>query len=94
MSLRTSRRTLRTATRASSAILCTSRTISFLRSSVSWGTGSRMIWPSLLGVRPRSDSMIAFSTAVMMLRSYGCTVSRRGSGALMVASWLSGVRVP
>ena len=38
--------------------------------------------------------MIALSTAAMMLRSYGCTVSSRGSGALIVASWLSGVRVP
>ena len=57
----TSRRTFRTATRPSSAIWRTILTSSLRRSSVSCGIGRRMILPSFDGVRPRSDSWIAFS---------------------------------
>ena len=56
-----SRRTLRTATRPSSAMWRTTLTSSLRRSSVSCGIGRRMILPSFDGVRPRSDSWIAFS---------------------------------
>src|SRR5581483_8454600 len=66
-----SRRQLRTATRASSARRCTSRTSSLRRSSLSWGMESRMIVPSLLGFRPRSDFWIAFSISGRALRSHG-----------------------
>jgi hypothetical protein len=53
-----------------------------------------MILPSFDGVRPRSDSMIAFSIAFRELGSKGWTVNIRGSGTLIVESWLSGVAVP
>jgi hypothetical protein len=53
-----------------------------------------MILPSFDGVSPRSDSMIAFSIAFIELGSNGWTVSMRGSGTLIVASWFSGVGVP
>ena len=64
------------------------------RSSVSSGIARRMIVPSLFGVRPTSDSMIAFSIALIEALSYGWTVSSRASGALIVASCLSGVSAP
>ena len=38
--------------------------------------------------------MIAFSIDFSELGSNGCTVSIRGSGTLIVASWFSGVGVP
>ena len=38
--------------------------------------------------------MIAFSIAFSELGSNGWTVSIRGSGTLIVASWFSGVGVP
>src|SRR6266542_4051155 len=47
-----SRRTLRTATRASSALERTIFTYSRRRSSVSGGMGTRTTWPSLAGLRP------------------------------------------
>ena len=50
--------------------------------------------PSLDGFRPTSDSLIAFSIALIEDLSYGCTVSRRASGAEIVASWFSGVIAP
>jgi hypothetical protein len=50
--------------------------------------------PSFDGVRPRSDSSTAFSIALICVGSKGCTVSMRGSGAPMVAMFLSGVGVP
>ena len=50
--------------------------------------------PSLEGVRPRSDSMIAFSIALIEDLSYGWIVSSRASGAEIVASWFSGVSAP
>ena len=50
--------------------------------------------PSLDGLRPRSESRIDFSIAFIALLSYGVTVSSRASGALIVASCLSGVCAP
>jgi len=89
-----SRRTLRTATLPSSASRCTSLTRSRRRSSVSAGIGRRITWPSLLGLSPRSLSMMARSMLFMVVLSNGCTVSSRASGAAMFAICLSGVRVP
>ena len=90
----TSRRMLRIATRPSSARLRTTLTSSLRRSSVSSGTCRRMIWPSLFGVSPTSDSRIARSMFLIELLSYGWTVSSRASGAETVASCLSGVCAP
>src|SRR5258705_3205548 len=59
-----SRRRLRTATRDSSAILCTVFASCLRRSSVGDGIARRTILPSLTGVSPRSDVMIAFSIAL------------------------------
>ena len=89
-----SRRTLRTATRPSSASRWTSFTRSRRRSSVSAGIGSRITLPSLLGLSPRSLSMIAFSMLFMAVLSNGWMVSRRDSGVAMFAICLSGVEVP
>ena len=75
----TSRRTLRTATRPSSATPWTTLTISRRRSSVISGICSRIRLPSLLGVRPTSDSWIAFSIAPSAPLSKGVTVSSRAS---------------
>ena len=38
--------------------------------------------------------MIAFSTACTIDLSQTCTLIRRGSGTLTVATWLSGMWVP
>jgi hypothetical protein len=46
------------------------------------------------GVSPRSDSRIVFSICLIELGSNGWIVSMRGSGALIVARFLSGVGVP
>ena len=56
-----SRRMFRIATRPSSASWWTTFTSSLRRSSVSSGIVRRIRFPSLDGVRPRSDSRIAFS---------------------------------
>ena len=90
----TSRRMLRIATRPSSAMLRTTLTSCLRRSSVSSGTARRIRLPSLFGVSPTSDSRIARSIALIELLSYGWIVSSRASGALIVASCLSGVAVP
>src|SRR5271166_33568 len=60
-----SRRTLRIATRPSSARLRTTLTSSRRRSSVSSGIARRTTLPSLEGFRPTSDSLIAFSIALI-----------------------------
>ena len=54
----------------------------------------RMRLPSLLGARPRSDAVIAFSMDLMRPLSHGWMTICRGSGALIAASWMSGVSVP
>ena len=76
------RRTLRTATRPSSARSWTCFTRSLRRSSVSGGNARRITWPSLEGVIPRSLDWIAFSIAPMAPLSKGWTASSRGSGTL------------
>ena len=57
--------------RPSSAMCRTTFTSSLRRSSVSSGIARRISLPSLFGVRPRSDSMIAFSIALIEDLSYG-----------------------
>ena len=89
-----SRRMARTATLASSAFLRTTFVSSLRRSSVRSGSTRRMILPSLEGVRPRSLLRIAFSTAESILVSHREICKRRGSGAEMLAIWVSGVGVP
>ena len=54
----------------------------------------RSTCPSVAGVRPRLESPIAFSTAFTIDLSQTCTEISRGSGTLMVATWLSGMCVP
>src|SRR5918994_2881235 len=89
-----SRRTFRIATLPSSATRRTTLTRSLRRSSVSAGIGSRISLPSFDGVNPRADSWIARSIVLIEPGSNGWIVSSRGSGALIVASCLSGVCVP
>ncbi len=72
----TSRRTLRTATRAFSASCRTTLVRSRRRSSVSGGIGTRITVPAVFGISPRSDFMIAFSIACTMVFSHGVTVMR------------------
>jgi hypothetical protein len=87
-------RACRTATRASSANLCTTFTSSRRRSSVSGGSGMRMRCPSFEGVSPRSEARIAFSMALRSDLSHGCTVSSFGSGAATLATWFKGISPP
>ena len=89
-----SRRTLRTAMRPCSAYLLAILVNSTRRSSESGGMGTRSTWPSAAGLRPRFAPRIAFSTAPTNERSQTCTVIMRGSGTLMVATWLSGMALP
>src|SRR5580704_7976605 len=89
-----SRRTLRTATRPSSAYLWASLASSARRSVVSSGIGMRIICPSGAGLRPRPASRIALAVATTKPLSQTLTVSRRGSGALTVPTWLSAMRWP
>src|SRR2546422_3519285 len=88
------RRSVRTSTRPSSTFLCSCFTSSLRRSSLRAGMFRRMTAPSLLGVSPRSEPRIAFSIALMRLRSHGWMTICRGSGALMAASDTSGVAAP
>ena len=53
-----------------------------------------MSWPSLPGFNPSSDFWIAFSTALMIVRSQGWIRIMRASGTVMVASWFKGVGFP
>ena len=85
---------VRTALRASSAILWTWRESSLRRSSVSGGTGMRTTLPSLFGFSPRSDARIAFSMAPISVGSNGWATISVGSGTESEATWLSGMRVP
>ena len=89
-----SRRTLRIATRPSSATPWMTLTISRRRSSVISGICRRMTLPSLFGVSPTSDSLIAFSIALERTLVVGRDVSSRASAAATLESWLSGVSVP
>ena len=53
-----------------------------------------MSGPCVTGSSPRSVSRIAFSMTLIWVRSYGVTVSSRGSGAAMFATWLRLICVP
>ena len=53
----------------------------------------RSDWPSTIGLSPRSEERIALSTAFTWVLSQTWTESMRGSGILMVATWLSGISV-
>src|SRR5712664_488366 len=86
-----SRRRLRTATRAFSASCRTTLISSLRRSSVSTGIGTRTVSPAAAGLRPRSESRIAFSIACASFFSKGVTPMVRASSSVTLATWLSGV---
>lgn len=88
------RRTLRIATRESSAFALASFTKSRRRSSVRAGSTTRMTLPSLEGFTPRSESRSDFSTAVIELLSNGETRIVRASVTVNDASCCSGVGAP
>jgi len=90
----TSRRTLRTATRAFSASCRSTFVISRRRSSVSGGMGMRITVPAVIGVSPRSDLKIAFSIACTTLFSHGEMTSVRPSSTAMLATCCSGTSEP
>ena len=85
---------LRTATRALSASLCTTLIRSLRRSSVSAGIGTRTVSPIVAGLSPRSESRIAFSTALTIFFSHGVTPIVRASSKVTLATPLIGVGVP
>ena len=89
-----SRRTLRMATRPSSACLWACLTRVLRRSSVSDGMGMRMSFPSFCGFRSRSEPRMAFSMGWSSLGSQGWMVMRVGSGVARLPTWLRGVGVP
>jgi hypothetical protein len=88
------RRILRMATRPSSIRLRTCLDSSSRRSSVSDGISRRMMLPSLVGIRPSSEVMIAFSIAERAFLSHGVIPSRRVSMTWIEAIWLTGTFVP
>jgi hypothetical protein len=53
-----------------------------------------MSLPSLAGLSPRSEVCSAFSIGFTIARSHGWIRSRRGSGALTVATWFRGTCEP
>ncbi len=67
---------------------------SLRRSSVSSGSVTRIVLPSLEGLTPRSESRIDFSIAVIDDLSYGVISTIRASGTWKVASCCSGVCEP
>jgi hypothetical protein len=74
--------------------LWTTFTSSLRRSSVSSGIGTRMVSPEVAGLRPRSASRIALSTAWIIFFSKGATAMVRASISVTFATWLIGVGVP
>src|SRR6185437_1062760 len=94
MSFMTSRRTLRTATRAFSASWRRTLVMSRRRSSVSGGIGMRMMVPAVIGFRPRSDLWMAFSMACTTVFSHGATTSVRPSSTEMLATCCRGTSEP
>ena len=71
-----------------------SLTSSFLLSSVSSGKLRMMFLPSLLGVIPRSEFMIAFSISLTSDGSHGAMTSVLASGTVIFASCCIGVGTP
>ena len=58
------------------------------------GIGTRSRSPCDDGLRPRSDSRIAFSIFCPMPFSQGCTLIVRASSRVTLATWLSGTMEP
>ena len=58
---------------------------SLRRSSVSAGIGTRITSPDVAGLRPRSESRIAFSITGIIFFSHGCTVIVRASASVTLA---------
>ena len=81
-------------TRASSAICLMVFTKSRRRSSESSGIGSRITLPSVAGLIPSFDSLIARSMSFVVCASKGWITSIRGSGAEITASCFSFICVP
>ena len=54
----------------------------------------RTTLPSLVGLRPRSEAMIARSMSAVSFFSHGWMTISRLSGTVSDATWLSGVGVP
>ena len=54
----------------------------------------RRTWPSTVGLNPRLALRIALSTAPTIDLSQTWTESMRGSGTLIVATWLMGMCEP
>ena len=90
-----SRRTLRTATRPSSACLWACFTRILRRSSVRDGIGNADDLAVVLGVEVEvATARMAFSMAGSSVASQGWMVMRVGSGTARLPTWLSGVGVP
>ena len=89
-----SRRTLRTATLASSPCFCTSLVSCLRRSSVGAGKTRRMVWPSSIGLMPISLTWMALEISLTILASQGVMVRMRASATATEAIWLTGVGVP
>jgi hypothetical protein len=53
-----------------------------------------MMVPLVWGLMPSPESRMAFSTLLTMERSQTLIVTMRGSGTLIVPSWLTGVICP
>ncbi len=64
------------------------------RSSVSAGIGTRMMSLEVAGLRPRSESRIAFSITGTIFFSQGWTAMVRASASVMLAHWVIGSGAP
>ncbi|MCY1554472.1 hypothetical protein D9M68_910460 [compost metagenome] len=53
-----------------------------------------MVVPAVFGLSPRSEVMMAFSTAWIMPRSKTVSARVRESSAITLATWRSGVSTP
>jgi hypothetical protein len=53
-----------------------------------------MTSPDVAGLRPRSESRIAFSIGAIIFFSHGCTGDRAASDSVTFAHWLIGIGVP
>ena len=54
----------------------------------------RITVPTVVGVRPRSEARIAFSTGPTMVFSYGVIVIERASAMATLATCMIGVSLP
>ena len=54
----------------------------------------RMTWPTVVGVRPRLEPRMAFSTTATMVFSNGVMVSERASATATLATWVKGTSEP